>query len=115
MADFIKLGHMERHLRRMRSLYEGKRKLVVSALKSTFGGRASILGDNAGINVLVRFQTDLGDDEIVAGCGRLGVGLESTRDNYLGGGMKGEFLINYGGLRDGEIIEGLRRLAQVIG
>ena len=28
LADFIKLGHLERHVRRMRSLYEGKRELV---------------------------------------------------------------------------------------
>jgi GntR family transcriptional regulator/MocR family aminotransferase len=114
LADFIKLGHMERHLRRMRSLYEIKRKLVVTTLKSIFGARASILGDNAGINVLVRFQTDLSDSEIEEGCRRLGVGVKSTRDNYLLGGTPGEFLINYGGLTSDEIIEGLMRLAKVI-
>jgi GntR family transcriptional regulator/MocR family aminotransferase len=98
----------------MRSLYELKRKLVVTTLKNHFGEHASILGDNAGINVLVRFQTDLSDEEIVTGCLRLGVGLKSTSDYYLGEGTPGEFLINYGGLRDEEIIEGLRRLALVI-
>jgi GntR family transcriptional regulator / MocR family aminotransferase len=114
LADFIKLGHMERHLRRMRSLYEVKRKLVVATLKSCFGARASILGDNAGINVLVRFQTDLTDDDIEAGCRSLGVGLRSTRESYLLGGRPGEFLINYGGLGEGDIVEGLRRVAEVI-
>lgn len=114
LADFIKLGHMERHMRRMRSLYELKRKLVITTLKNLFGDRASILGDNAGINVLVRFQTDLSDDAVVAGCKRLGVGLKSTRDYYLEGSTPGEFVINYGGLRDEEIIDGLNRLAQVI-
>jgi GntR family transcriptional regulator/MocR family aminotransferase len=98
----------------MRSLYEVKRKLVVDKLKSMFGVRASILGDNAGINVLVRFQTDLTDEEIVAGCRRLGVGLMSTRESYLQGSRQGEFLINYGGLGEADIVEGLRRMAEVI-
>jgi GntR family transcriptional regulator/MocR family aminotransferase len=114
LADFIRLGHMERHLRRMRSLYELKRKLVIARLKEHFGEHASVLGDNAGINVLVRFQTDLDDDYIVAQCLALGVGLKSTRDNYLGEGNPGEFLINYGGLKDDEIVEGIARLARVI-
>jgi len=114
LADFIKLGHMERHMRRMRSLYELKRKHVIATIIELFGERASILGDNAGINVLVRFQTELSDDAVVAGCRRLGVGLKSTRDYYLEGSSPGEFVINYGGLKDNEISEGLRRLAQII-
>ena len=66
LCDFIRLGHLERHIRRMRNLYEQKRKLVIEALRKHFGGSANVLGDAAGINVVVRIPSNLSDDEIVA-------------------------------------------------
>jgi GntR family transcriptional regulator/MocR family aminotransferase len=114
LADFIRLGHLERHVRRMRSLYEGKRELVLATIKSLFGERARVLGDNAGINVLVRFNTTVPDVEIVERARSQGVGLTSTRQEYLTGGRRGEFLLNYGGLSEEKIARGLSVLASIV-
>lgn len=112
LADFIRLGHLERHTRRMRALYEQRRRTVVEALKRHFGERVAILGDNAGINVLVRFE-EVGDEQtIVANARASGVGLVRARQFYIGESPSGQFLLNYAGLSDELIEEGIARLAQ---
>jgi GntR family transcriptional regulator / MocR family aminotransferase len=56
LADFIEDGRLERHVRRMRRLYQQRRMALVSALDHHFGQAAEILGDQAGMHILVRFR-----------------------------------------------------------
>jgi len=114
LTDFINEGHLDRHIRRMRSFYEQKRKLVVAALQKSFDGRIEILGDNAGINVLIRLQTDVSDEDLVALARTRGVGIVSTRAFYSGAGQTGEFLLNYGGISDAAIEAGILRLQDCV-
>lgn len=114
LADFIAQGHMDRHVRRMKRLYEQKRRVVISELKRHLGRRATIYGDNAGIHVLVRIESDLPDSEIVERCGILGVGIASTRKLYLTEPKQGEFMLNYGSLTEEEIKRGIAVLAKVV-
>lgn len=115
LADFILEGHLERHIRKMRAVYQERRKLVLELLKGLFEDNITIYGDNAGINVLVRFNTHLSDTEIVERARKLGVGIAPTQHFYIGDAPAGEYLLNYGGLSDEEVIEGLTRLHAVIG
>jgi GntR family transcriptional regulator/MocR family aminotransferase len=114
LADFIRLGHLERHVRRMRALYERKRKLVMETIQELFGARAQVLGDNAGLNVLVRFNTQRTDSELETLARERGVGITSTRHEYLTVARQGEFLLNYGGLKEEQIVRAFRILADVI-
>lgn len=113
LADFIRMGHMERHVRRMRNLYEQKRKLVIEALKTHFGGAATVLGDAAGINVVVRFPSELSDDEIVARAKTAGIGITSTSHCYLGESPRGEFQINYAHLKEDAIDSCIGTLSKI--
>jgi GntR family transcriptional regulator/MocR family aminotransferase len=114
LTDFINQGHLERHIRRMRNLYEEKRKGVVTALQAAFGNTISILGDNAGINVLVRIESENSDEEVVARAKALGVGIVSTKNFYVNEGTKGEFLLNYGSLSEEALHMGIERLKRAI-
>ncbi len=114
LADFILQGHLSKHVRRMRAIYQERRKLVIECLKGLFEDDVTIYGENAGINILLRLKTDLADDEIVARARRLGVGVVSTRQLYLQDAPSAEFLLNYGGLKEDEIVEGLSRLRAAI-
>lgn len=115
LADFIREGFLERHIRKMRAVYQEKRKLVLELLNGLFEDTVTIYGDNAGINVLVRFNTSMSDIEIVERARQLGVGIAPTQHFYIGDAPTGEYLLNYGGLSDSEVIEGLTRLHAVIG
>jgi GntR family transcriptional regulator/MocR family aminotransferase len=115
LTDFINQGHLDRHIRRMRTRYQHRRGLVMDELRKAFCDRVSILGENAGINVLVRIKSHLPDQRLVEDCRVAGVGIASTQAFYVGDSPRGEFLINYGGVSDEQLCEGIRRLAAVAG
>lgn len=117
LCDFISAGYLERHIRRMRSIYQEKRVLVINTLSELLGPRVRFVGDDAGINVLVQVDTDLSDEAVVTEAARSDVGVASAAQFYLDDSPapKGQFLLNYGGLSDGDIREGLVRFASVFG
>jgi len=114
LADFISEGHLERHIRRMRTLYDQRRRSLVEALMLYLGQRVTILGENAGIHLMVRLHTSLSDEEIVHRALQVGVGLVPAQPYYLSGDSSGEFIFGYAELNESQIQEGIRRLAQVL-
>ncbi len=114
LADFINEGHLERHIRRMRNLYDQRRRSLVEALTLYLGQWVTILGENAGIHLMVRLHTSLSDEEIVHKTLQAGVELVPAQTYYLGTGRSGEFIFGYAELNESQIQEGIRRLAQVL-
>src|SRR5215510_997965 len=104
LADFINEGHLERHLRRMRTLYDKRRQALVRALETHFGDRVTILGENAGMSLMIRLRGRLDDDEVT----------RRARHYYLVESRRDEFLLGYAGLSERRIQEGVRRLAKIL-
>jgi GntR family transcriptional regulator / MocR family aminotransferase len=115
LADFISEGHLERHLRRMRTLYTRRRQALVKSLKLRLGESATVLGDAAGIHLMVQLQTALSDEEIVDRAAQGGVGLTNASAFYLGSSQGGQFLMGYANLEEEKIDEGICRLAKILG
>lgn len=66
LTDWIKLGYFERHIRRMRQLYNLRRQALITALEKYLGDceasrrhRIFILGENAEIHLMAKIKTDL--------------------------------------------------------
>lgn len=114
LADFINEGYLERHIRQMRTHYDQHCRALVQALNFHLGERATILGENAGIHLMVRLQTILSDEEIVHCAAQVGVGMMSAQPHYLKANHTGEFIFGYSELTEQQIEEGIRRLAQAI-
>lgn len=114
LTDFIEQGHLESHIRKMRLLYEGRCQALVQALKANFGEKATILGEKAGLHLMVRLQTHLADEEIIQRTARVGVGMMSAQPSYLNRNCTGEFIFGYSELTQEQIQQGISRLAQVL-
>jgi GntR family transcriptional regulator/MocR family aminotransferase len=120
LADFINEGHLERHLRRMRTIYDNRRQTLVRALETHFGDRVTILGENAGMSLMIRLRSEMDDHEIERLALESGVGILSARHYYLGEERLNnadntvELLIGYAGMNERRIREGARRLAKIL-
>lgn len=114
LSDFIKEGHLERHLRRMRMLYSKRRQSLVRALNLHFENDAEILGENAGMHLMVRLRTKFSDDEVVRRAAEVGVGLVGAKIYYFDDAHSGQFVLGYAGLSERKIREGVRRLAKAL-
>jgi GntR family transcriptional regulator/MocR family aminotransferase len=53
LVDFVREGHFEQHVRRMRRVYKGRREALL-ARDHHFGGHVTVVGEPAG--VVVRFE-----------------------------------------------------------
>jgi GntR family transcriptional regulator/MocR family aminotransferase len=114
LTDFINEGYLERHIRRMRTLYDQRRQTLMEALLLQVGKQVTILGENAGMHLMIRLHTPLSDDEIIGKAAQLGLDLVNAESYYLEGNGKSEFVIGYADLSLEEITEGVQRLAQVL-
>lgn len=113
LTDFINVGHLASHIRKMRNLYDRRRQSLVAALKQYFGEKVTILGENAGIHLMIKIKTHLNDSEAIEKAARVGIGLTSSRKYYLKAKNQGEFLLGYSQLDELKIKEGIRRLSSI--
>ena len=113
LTDFITEGHFERHIRRIRRFYNQRRQVLVEAIDKYLGERATILGENAGIHLIVRLHTKSSEEEIIEAASRVGVGIISLKPYYFQTTMTKEFIFGYSNLTEIQLNEGIRRLANV--
>jgi GntR family transcriptional regulator / MocR family aminotransferase len=116
LADFIRTGHFDRHLRRTNASNAARRSALVAALRKEFGERAEVCGANAGLHILVwlkgkhgRMITDVHRKAEMAG-----VGLYTVDSFYTKPPRRTGVVLGYAPLREREIREGIQRLAAAL-
>lgn len=114
LSDLIVEGHLERHIRRMRSLYASKQQILVDALRQTLGERVQIYGERAGLHLMVRLQSAFSDEVLMSRALEAGVVLGSVAANAIEADMGGAFLLGYANLSTLEILEGVGRLGRAL-
>lgn len=112
IETFIRDGHYERHLNRMRAIYKSKHDCLVARLK----GMAKICrvsGENAGLHVVLRFVNGMSEQEAVCRAEAAGVkvyGISDYDTSVLGQTASEGVLLGYASLTEEEIAEGISRL-----
>jgi GntR family transcriptional regulator/MocR family aminotransferase len=82
MTQFIQGGYFERHLNKMRKIYKNKHDLMIQSLK-IFGDKIHIQGENAGLHLVIHFNTDLTEDEIIEIASEHGIKLYGLKKHYI--------------------------------
>ncbi|MEM8640616.1 MAG: PLP-dependent aminotransferase family protein [Cyanobacteria bacterium P01_G01_bin.54] len=114
LTDFLTEGHFERHIRRMRHRYNQRRQVLVQVLKEQFGDRVTILGENAGIHLMVKLTTTLTDEVMIQRAAAVDVGVMSAQGYYLRKPQAGAFIFGYAQLDEAQIEQGIRALGRVL-
>ena len=110
LADFIARGELDRHLRRMRGVYAGRREALLSALRLHLpGARAG--DDPAGLHELVWLPP--GSDERALGdaAAERGVGVEGLSLHRYAGDGPPALVLGYGGLDEAALDRAVALLA----
>jgi GntR family transcriptional regulator/MocR family aminotransferase len=116
LVDFIREGHFERHLHRLRARNASRRAAMLSAIGRCFGDRARVSGINAGIHLLMWLPEFSFREtrEILLKAERAGVGVYSVGPFYLTPPAHAGLLLGYSSLPEKQITEGIRRLAAAL-
>ncbi|MBD8006502.1 MocR-like pyridoxine biosynthesis transcription factor PdxR [Bacillus norwichensis] len=109
MQTFMESGEWERHIRRMRKIYQKKHDLLIQTIKNTMGDYVNITGQNAGLHIVTQIKSSKTADELVEIAERVGVKVYSTTANWSIEQEKGYplILLGFGGLSEKQIVEGI--------
>ena len=114
VAEFITEGHFERHIRRMRTLYQRRQELLVHVLKRRLGERIDLTSSDAGMNLVVWLPPHLDDRLVVAEAKKYDLDLMPLSALTVAHYRRPGLLLGFGGIQEREIIEGVDRLERVL-
>ena len=112
LSDFIGEGHFERHLRRMRRLYQARRDALLAALRTHLGDSVTAGGDGAGLHLVAWLPPGTDAVALSAEAATIGVAAPSLDPYYLGTAGRPGLMLGYAALDEARIVEGVRLLAR---
>lgn len=84
MANFMKESEWNRHIKRMRIIYKRKMEHLIATLDEHFGNNITIIGNNAGLYLLIKVHLEKTEDWLIEQAYKNGVDIGPT-SNYFGG------------------------------
>ena len=113
IAQFMREGHFDRHLRRLRARYAIRHASLRNALRFHFGDAVSVADSHAGLHMMAWFDgvTPQALEAVVEQARAQDVGVHSAAPYYLGEPDRCGLLLGYTLVDDRGIREGVRRLA----
>ena len=96
LSTFIREGHFTRHIRRMRKIYEERRRILVEEIEQQFGSLCRITGAAAGMHLTVLFDDQLNDREIAAKALRDKLLLSALSLSYFERSPRHGFVLGFG-------------------
>jgi GntR family transcriptional regulator/MocR family aminotransferase len=114
LAEFIRTGMYERHLRNVRRRNAAIRRALLEALHEHMGDRIEITGDGAGAHIVIWPRRRIPEGEMIAAAAARGVGIYGVGGYFLKRPSRPGILLGYPRLREAEIREGVRRLAEIL-
>ncbi|WP_238178218.1 PLP-dependent aminotransferase family protein [Paenibacillus contaminans] len=112
---FMQAGDFERHMRKMRSLYQRKRDILLQAIRQHMPEDMEVIGADSGLHILIRMHNGLDEAQLIARAKQAGVAVYPTSTYALVPGLvpPSTVLLGFGGLSAEHIREGIVRLADV--
>jgi GntR family transcriptional regulator/MocR family aminotransferase len=114
LADFIRAGDFERHIRRMRMLYRERRSMLVDCIRKELGSLAEIVGGQAGMHLTVTLAKGTNDVEIAQRAARQNLWLWALSSTYRGGAAQPGLILGFGSTRTSDIPRAVRKLRDLL-
>lgn len=112
LLRFMREGHFGRHVRRMKRLYQTKHRALLGALQRHFGDRVDVIGQKAGLHLLIDVKTGASGDELLDRALAEGVRVYSPAVQWLDPRQcpPTRVMLGFGGLNEHRIDDAVRRL-----
>lgn len=108
-------GEFERHIRRMRKIYQRKHYTLLRCIDQYMGTKVKIVGERSGLHILLQLKGITASELIEHGLAK-GVRVYSLARFWLHPNPEGNsyLMLGFGGLSIEEIEQGVRLLASCI-
>ena len=114
MNDFIREGHLARHIRKMRVLYGERRSALMEAIHRYLGDRVEVVGDNAGLQLTALLPPGVSDLEVTQRATQRGISVRPLSACYLKRPERGGVILGYGNVATDAIRAGVVKLGETL-
>ncbi len=114
MQLFMQKGYWEKHVRKMRTIYQKKHAILLQAIADHMPPCVTVLGHSVGLHILLEVNTDRSEEELIRTAAEAGVRVYPVGRNWLeprSGQERPRIIVGFGGVREEDIPEGIRLLA----
>ena len=118
LERFMQDGFLDRHLRKMVTILRKKHDTLISSIRKHFRDRAVVSGTGAGFHLILSLQHPSSEAELQAAAEDQGIRVHSvaytydqTPDHSGSIDHKREFIVGFAGIKEEDIDDGIRRLA----
>lgn len=113
LANFLDAGELDRHIRRMRVPYQGRRDALLAAMARHLP-RWRVRGAAAGLHLLAESPPSVDVDRLVGRAAELSVRLYSLSRYTVGPSPQAGLVFGYARLSEREIVEGVKRVGRAL-
>ncbi|MHA7964834.1 MocR-like pyridoxine biosynthesis transcription factor PdxR [Paenibacillus sp. CAU 1782] len=109
---FMKNGHWEAHIRKMRNVYRQKQSTLISKIQDLMGSQASIIGQDAGLHILLRVHNGMEEQQLIQTAAQEGVKVYPVSPfwSQQSQAERNMVQLGFGGLNKNAITEGIHSL-----
>lgn len=113
LYTFMKDGDFQRHIRRMKKVYQSKHHTLLKSVKTYLGDRVTVIGEKSGLHVLLNVP-GREDHELIEKAMACGVKVYSTKTFWYNpkNQCSSFIMLGFGKLSEEAIKKGIRRLQQ---
>jgi GntR family transcriptional regulator/MocR family aminotransferase len=114
LAEFIATGAYERYLRRARRLNARRRDALLEAIDRYLGSRVTVTGDASGVHLVVWPRGRASEKAIIARAAARQVAVYGISGYFLRPHRHAGLILGYSRMKEPELREGVRRLAEAL-
>ncbi len=114
LAEFINEGHLTRHIRRMRNLYQRRQEILIAEVEKHLAGRLEVKKSVSGMHVIGWLPKGADDQEISEKAATLGLKVSAVSAYSLTKIERGGLILGYTAVDEAQIKKGVRQLAKIL-
>lgn len=111
IAKFMENDLYTKHIGKMRTLYRKKRLKLIESIQATLGGDYEIIGDAAGLHIVLKLPNSLFENEAISLAKSVGIAIDPISTSYQQHKVSNFVMIGYGAIPYDEIEEAVSLLA----
>jgi GntR family transcriptional regulator/MocR family aminotransferase len=115
LTDFIREGHLERHIRRMRMLYMERHDTLVAEIRKKLGVDFKVATANAGTYLVLLLPKGFRDTALAEKAAQVDISTVPLSNCYQEEPRKQGLILGYGGVNRKQIRDGVSKLAAILG
>lgn len=112
-ARFMEAGNYAKHIAKMRTLYRTKRNCLVESVHNHLGDEFKMIGDAAGLHIIVHLPAGLDESEALARANANGIAIDAVSTMYQQEKPHNQVMIGYGAPSIDEIKAGIKILGEI--